>query len=314
MLATLGYLAAVAISTVMLCLNVSQMEAVAKPNVAHNLVGVIWATIFFSCGRILVYQGFIPFFLKQKPGETVKANKCAQQLLNLIFHSLSSAYLCYSLPRRVWWASDDALWNLNPEVQDYRDITVYILQMGYHTNSLAIHFHEQSGPLRREDFKVMLIHHSATVILISSSFLSNYIRGGLNVLLYHDTSDIFASLAKIVNYLGWKKSTLVSFTCLVLSWIATRLFFFPRFIMTTAWSNLYAKPDTTQAVAFVCMLSLLALHVYWFSLFINMGWIAVTSKGHVQDLSENKVDEDKIRQARGPDGDPNVHTGDRKAK
>ena len=284
---TATYVHVVIISAVMLCLNVSQMEFEAKPDVVHNFVGVIWATLFFTFGRILIYQNFVPFFLKYNPEETVKAKKSAQQLLNFIFHSLSSAYLCYSLPRRAWWASDWALFNLQPEIQDYRDITLYILQMGYHTNCLAIHFSEP----RREDHRVMFVHHSAAVVLIGSSFVANYIHAGLNVLLYHDTSDILACLAKMTNYIGWKKTTLAIFFPMCVVFGLTRIYFFPRFVFTTILNELMTNADMAQIVAFPCMVCLLCLHVYWFSLFVRMGYFAIM--GHLQDLTEEKLDHKK---------------------
>ena len=296
MLETLGYVAAFVISTFMMCLNVSQMEAEAKLDHVHNFIGVIWATLLYTFGRILIYQGFVPLFLKHRPGETVKANKCAQQFMNFFFHGVSSVYLMYSLPRRAWFASDDALWNLHPEVQDWRDITFYILQMGYHANCLAIHFSEP----RREDHHMMLVHHSSTVILIVISFMGNYIRGGMCVLLYHDTSDILGCLIKMTNYMGWKKTTLAIYPNFVIVWIMTRLYYFPRFIMITWGSNLSEHADTAQIVAYPLMWTLVILHAYWFYLFMKMGWVSLMTKGKdIQDLSEAKLDKERMRLAKG---------------
>lgn len=40
-----------------------------------------------------------------------------------------------------------------------------------------------------QDFKEQIIHHIATIVLISFSWLVNYIRAGTLVMLVHDASD-----------------------------------------------------------------------------------------------------------------------------
>jgi ceramide synthetase len=297
-LETCAYVAAVVVSAVMLGYNISEMQPDAPPEFSQNLVGVVWSTFLFTFGRILVYQFVIKWFMEQHetPPDPARANKFAQQLLNFVFHTGSSMYLCYNLPRRDWFASDEALWKDYPDQnQDYRDIAVYILQLGYHINCLAIHFHEP----RREDHYVMLVHHSATVFLIASSFLGNYVRCGLLVLLYHDSSDVLGCLIKMTNYLNWKTTTLIIFPNMCLVWFVARLYYFPRFLLYTAT---YQKPfSLTQWVSFPAMTCLVCLHSYWFFLFMKMAYVAITTKGkQVQDLSEDKLDKKRLKQLQTP--------------
>ena len=279
------YAVVFAVSTCLLLDNFNRIEPLARPDGAANLTGVVWATIFFTSIRQLYYPIFIGFFTRKGLGDYTKGIKFAQQLLNFLFHTCSSVYLMYGLPGRDWFETDAKLWAEYPDQkQDYRDIVPYIMQLGYHTNCLAIHFTEP----RREDHLVMLVHHAATVFLIASSFFGNYIRIGLIVMMYHDTSDILGCLIKMTNYLGWKKTTLVIFPNMCLVWFVTRLYMFPKLCLTTA---VWIKPfSLTQYLSFPCMFCLCCLHAYWFYLFMQMGLRAIKSKGaNTKDLSEDKA-------------------------
>lgn len=49
--------------------------------------------------------------------------------------------------------------------------------------------------MREQDFKEQVIHHTATLTLLSFSWISNYIRIGTIVMALHDCSDILLEVS-----------------------------------------------------------------------------------------------------------------------
>jgi len=273
---------AIVLSTMLFVHSVAELPSFGKPSVYDHTVPIISAVFLFTFWRRLLYAYFMPLLLEYGPEEETKARKFCQQLLNFMFHTTSTIYLFHQLPQRAWFRSDEALWKDFPDqTQDYYDVLAYMLQLGYHTNCLMIHFSEP----RREDHHVMFVHHAVTVFLLVSSFAGNYLRMGLLVLMYHDSSDVLGCLIKMTNYLGWKKTTLFIYPNMCTVWFIMRLYYFPRVIFVTALA-LYPR-NKTQMTSVVCLSVLTCLHAYWFYLFLRMGYDALVGKG-ITDLSEEK--------------------------
>jgi len=270
----------------LLAWSISGLPSVLRPSMDFLPI-IVLSTIFFTLARLVQYSIIIPW-IKHQPGvDDIKAHKYAQQLMNITIHGISSLTLLYVLPSREWFWSPAALWTEYPnQDQQFVDIGLYLLQLGYHINCLCIHFTEP----HRDDHIVMIVHHCSTVILLGTSYAWNFIRIGLMVLLYHDISDCTVCLCKLANYLNWMKVGVAFFPLMVSFWIVFRLTLFPKLIIDI----FYFAPQTTAVyVCTFCLSVLVVLHLHWFRLMVVIAFqvkksVVKGSYTNLTDLSEEK--------------------------
>ncbi|KAM9624210.1 ceramide synthase 2 isoform 2-T3 [Morphnus guianensis] len=84
-----------------------------------------------------------------------------------------------------------------------------------------------ASDVKRKDFKEQIIHHVATIILISFSWFANYIRAGTLIMALHDSSDYLLESAKMFNYAGWRNTCNNIFIVFAAVFIVTRLVILP---------------------------------------------------------------------------------------
>jgi hypothetical protein len=122
------------------------------------------------------------------------------------------------------------------------------------------------------------------------------------VFLVHDISDVPVDLSKLCNFLKWKASTAAGFVSMVLTWILTRLGVLPFTIywsvLTESW--MVCSTGVVDPIYYVCYRHLffvglgllILLHLAWFGMFIQMGYVLL-KKGEAHDLSEHKKGEEE---------------------
>ena len=156
------------------------------------------------------------------------------------------------------------------------------------------------SPTVRGDFREMFIHHVITNLLVIGSSFFRLTRIGSMVFLVHDISDVPVDLSKLANFLKWKVTTATCFFMMVLVWCCTRLGVLPftiyRSVLTEGW--MVCSSGVVDPIYYVhfrhffntLMGLLIFLHLAWFTMFIQMGYVLIR-KGEAHDLSEHKKGE-----------------------
>ncbi|NWX17489.1 CERS2 synthase, partial [Aegotheles bennettii] len=137
-----------------------------------------------------------------------------------------------------------------------------------------------ASDVKRKDFKEQIIHHVATIILISFSWFANYIRAGTLIMALHDSSDYLLESAKMFNYAGWRNTCNNIFIVFAAVFIVTRLVILPFWIMhCTVVYPLDLYPPFFGYYFFNFMMAVLqALHIFWAYLIIRMAQKFITGK------------------------------------
>nr|GEX92483.1 LAG1 longevity assurance homolog 3-like [Tanacetum cinerariifolium] len=105
---------------------------------------------------------------------------------------------------------------------------LYMYTAGFYMYSIfALIFWET----RRSDFGVSMGHHVATLVLITTSYVTRFVRIGSVVLALHDASDVFLEVGKMSKYSGAEGLASCSFILFVLVWILLRLIYYPFWIL-----------------------------------------------------------------------------------
>ncbi|CAB1441446.1 unnamed protein product [Pleuronectes platessa] len=144
----------------------------------------------------------------------------------------------------------------------------YNLELGFYLSLLF----SVASDIKRKDFKEQIVHHVATILLISFSWLVNYIRAGTLIMLVHDASDYLMESAKMFNYAGWRKTCNFIFTMFAAVFIVTRLVILPFWIIHTTWVYpLTLYPPFLGFYFFNGLLMVLqVLHIFWAVLIVRM--------------------------------------------
>ena len=144
----------------------------------------------------------------------------------------------------------------------------FMIQLGYHFHSLIVHI---CSPIRN-DFMEMLLHHTMTVMLVSLSYLMNYLPMSLLILFSHDVSDAFVCYSRFFVDTDYTNCSLGSYIGLMTTWVYTRLIIFPfDLIRMSCYTNPMIHEMHGIGILGAMIHALAVLHFYWFILLIKMG-------------------------------------------
>ncbi|XP_029592442.1 ceramide synthase 2 [Salmo trutta] len=167
----------------------------------------------------------------------------------------------------------------------------YMIELGFYVSLVF----SVASDVKRKDFKEQMVHHMATIFLISFSWCVNYIRAGTLIMLLHDSSDYLLESAKIFIYAGWRNTSNYVFFLFAAVFIFTRLYIFPFYIIYST----YIYPMTMYSPFFgyyflnFLMMVLQCLHIFWAILILRMAVRFLSSDEKVEDERSDKEETDE---------------------
>ncbi|KAL8184787.1 UNVERIFIED_CONTAM: Ceramide synthase 2, partial [Gekko kuhli] len=150
----------------------------------------------------------------------------------------------------------------------------YVIELSFYWSLLF----SVASDVKRKDFTEQIIHHVATIILITFSWYTNYIRAGTLVMALHDASDYLLESAKMFNYAGWKNTCNNLFIVFSVVFIISRLIIFPFWILhcTVIYPLAVYPPFFGYYFFNSMMITLQCLHIFWAYYIVRMAHKFIT--------------------------------------
>lgn len=269
------------------------------------VVRLIFAGVYRSAIACRLPEPILKRILCPAGMKPERIRKMHENLWYSVWHIISFVLVMKQLMKESSWFSPmlrswDSRWTLYGfphTIQESAD-AIYLLELSFWVSCLFF----MAVETVRKDFVELLVHHIATITLISLSYTYGYYRIGLVVMAIHDVGDIFLYSAKLCNYLELKTLTNILFVIFVLVFFVSRLVIFPL-VIRVSWGPLTG--DLPQfdyrfargSLILPSMLTVLqGLHCMWFGLIVKMVWkMAHTENKQVEgdirsDEEEKKVD------------------------
>ncbi|KAG0189289.1 sphingosine N-acyltransferase lag1 [Apophysomyces sp. BC1034] len=228
-----------------------------------------------------------------------KRQRLAEQGFTFTYYAIFWILGMYIMYHGPHWFNTSQYWIDYPHILITRMMkTYYLMQMAFWFQQLYVIHVEK----RRKDHVAMVSHHIITIMLLVSSYCTNFTRIGNAVLCCMDLADVFLSLAKILKYLGFQTICDVAFGLFAVTWPITRHGFFTVIVWATAveptkYLDMKWEPEkgkyftpTTQKAYLGLFMSLNAIMVYWFSMIVKVIF-TVLSGNNAEDTRSDEEDE-----------------------
>ncbi len=191
--------------------------------------------------------------------------------------------LCYGMLYSLGWAvlwDKDWFWHITACWHRYplgHDVTpgvyaYYMAELGFYFSLLLSQFSD----VRRSDFWEMFAHHVATIALLALSWTCNLFRVGTLVIWVHDCADVFLESAKMLKYVGWEKPSDALFYAFAISWVVTRLGYFPTWILysISVEAGQFIQYFPAYYVFSLLLSVLLILDLFWFYFIAKVAYLS----------------------------------------
>ncbi|KAG7521426.1 ceramide synthase 5-like [Solea senegalensis] len=170
----------------------------------------------------------------------------------------------------------------------------YVAELAFYWSLMFSQFTD----IKRKDFFIMLVHHLATIILITFSYANNMLRAGTLVMCVHDAADIFLEAAKLANYAKYQRLCDGLFVVFSICFFITRLVIYPFWIVYSVLIESWEIVGPYQAWWLFngLLLVLQTLHIIWFYLIARIaikaifkGKVAKDDRSDIESSSDEEI-------------------------
>lgn len=219
-------------------------------------------------------------------------SKFCETLWRFTFYTVIYVYGSMVMYNSTWFWDNIQSWVGYPMQELHHTTKVYYLaELSFYLALLCTIFTD----VKRKDFTEQVIHHFATISLISLSYCCGFTRIGSLVMWCHDISDIFLEGAKLFVY---SKNTAVAdalFIIFGITFFISRLIYYPFWILHTTWvkSMWLYKPFPGYYLFNGLLLVLQFLHIFWFYLIAKMAIRLMTGNQVEDSRSDDESEEEE---------------------
>ncbi|XP_033104101.1 ceramide synthase 6-like [Anneissia japonica] len=233
------------------------------------------------------------FRIRRNYGRPSTLTKFSETSWRFLFYVVASVYGMTHVPYEPWFWDTRKCWEgfpyhpIEPFMYNY-----YFMELVFHwCLILSVLF-----DVKRKDFLPNIIHHFVTVMLISFSWVCNFVRIGGLVLTCHDMSDVFLESAKMSNYAKRESLTTVLFSLFAITFFLSRIVLLPYRIIYSSIIECREIVGYFPSHIFLngLMVVLQILHFYWFYLISCMVYSTVI-KGKVG--KDNRSDDEDTEES-----------------
>lgn len=241
----------------------------AKPNpileTAFNRSNKRWErkTIIGLAKRVDLTEREIERWCRYRRAQTIptKLVKFCESSWRCLYYTFSFTYGLMVLWNKPWFWDINHCWYDYPHQSIDTDIWFYYMfSMAFYWSLMVSQFFD----IKHNDFWLMFVHHVATLLLLTLSWICNFHRVGALVLVIHDCADIFLDATKIAKYANYQKLCDTLSAVFTIAWLVTRLGFYPRVIYSTTIEAPRIIDAPMAYYVFNSMLILLlCIHIVW---------------------------------------------------
>ncbi|KAH7914205.1 TLC domain-containing protein [Hygrophoropsis aurantiaca] len=211
-----------------------------------DLVFVSYYIIFYSFVRqfitIIVCRPIARYFGIRRQS---KLDRFGEQGYALVYFAVMGAWgyrIMGQLPT-FWYRTSNFFidyphWDMKPELKRY-----YLMQSAYWCQQLIVLLLRLEKP--RKDYTELVAHHFVTLWLIFWSYLVNMTLMGNAVYMSMDIPDAFLAFSKLLNYMRWGKSKVVSFVVFLCVWTYFR-HWLNLVMLWSVWYEFDLVPETAK--------------------------------------------------------------------